>query len=201
MFLKYLIPIFVLIFISVSCARLQENRLSTSSDLYWGNLAQDVNDNADSFFEVLKNKYPHLYQQIMSDSKDPKLTSFWGESYNFDSGARKKIIADQLLSTLHGQFNLHNDNMIVHAGITHTYGYLLSLVQTPYGFKRKRWIEPTLNYAFSLSANSLSPYTSEGGLLSNITYFAGMIAFKDKALKRDLKKINKRFKRSIKFQL
>ena len=89
--------------------------------------------------------------------------------------------------------------MIVHAGVTHTYGYLFSVLETPYGFKRKRWIEPTLNYAFSFNGNSLSPSTLEGGLLSNITYFTGRLAFKKEKEKNELKKIKNVSKEGLNF--
>ncbi|MDO9181974.1 MAG: hypothetical protein Q7U04_06180, partial [Bacteriovorax sp.] len=100
---------------------------------------------------------------------------------------------DQLISDLQELFGIKNDNMVVHAGITHTYGYLFSTLETPYGFKRKRWVEPSVNYAFSLNGNSLSPETIQGGMLSNITFFAGSIAFKnasDKSALKNLKNVS-----------
>ncbi len=72
----------------------------------------------------------------------------------------------------------------------HTYGYLFSTIDTPYGYKRKRWIADTLNYGFGLSGNSLSPDTIDGGLLSNVTYFAGMIALNDKTQLNLLKNVS-----------
>lgn len=150
-----------------------------------------------SILDVLKQEHPHLYAQIDSDSKDPDLLNFWGKSTNFDSGAKKQILSDAIITDLQKKFNIVNDNKIVHAGITHTYGYLFSVLDTPYGFKRKRWIEPTLNYGFALSGNGLSPETLRGTLLSNVTYFAGKIAFKqesDKAALEHLKNVSDELK-------
>lgn len=178
----------VLLFSFISCARFKE-KTPSANDLYWSHLSLDLLGEKVPVLENLALKSPHLYRQIINDSKDENLVGFWGQSYNFDSEAKKKIIEDVILSKLHEQFKLHYTDVIVHAGVTHTYGYLFSLVQTPYGFKRKRWIEPTLNYAFSLKGNSLSPETTEGGLLSNITYFMGMIAFKNQSEKDKLNKL------------
>lgn len=132
-----------------------------------------------SIMRILEENNPALYNQILKDSKDPYVTMFWGQSLNFDSGAKKKIVDDKIISDLQALFNIQNDNKIVHAGIMHTYGYLFSTINTPYGYKRKRWIAPTLNSAFGLEGNSFSPETIDGGLLSNVTYFSGMLAFKN----------------------
>jgi hypothetical protein len=148
--------------------------------LYFSDLVFKSIEKNESILKILENKNPHLLSQIQNDSRDSLLLNFWGESLNFDSGAQKKIINDQIISDLQAQFGIKNDNRVVHAGITHTYGYLFSVLETPYGFKRKRWIDSSLNYAFSLVGKSLSPETKEGGLLSNITFFVGKLAFKNK---------------------
>jgi hypothetical protein len=108
---------------------------------------------------------------------------------NFDSGAKKKIIEDKVLVELQDYFKLKSDNHIVHAGITHSYGYLFSNLDTPYGYKRKRWIDPEVNRAFGLAGMSLSPESKEGTLLSNITFFAGKIAFQNEESQSNLNKL------------
>jgi len=168
----------------VSCSGIEKND-AENTDAYWARLVKKTEKKM-SILDVLKQENPHLYQQIDSDSKDPNLVHFWGKSYNFDSGAKKQIISDAIIADLQKKFKVENDNRIVHAGITHTYGYLFSVLDTPYGYKRKRWIEPTLNYGFALSANSLAPDTLRGALLSNVTYFAGKIAFKQESDKEAL---------------
>ncbi len=174
-------------FLLTSCSALTPH--FEKSDLYWSQLVTLSVEKKESILSILKDKNSHLYKQIQNDARDMSLTSFWGKSLNFDSGAKNKIIADQILSDLQAVFSIHNDNYIVHAGITHTYGYLFSVLETPYGYKRKRWIDSSLNYAFSLSEQSLSPETKNGGLLSNITYFSGMIAFKEQEQKNRLKNL------------
>jgi hypothetical protein len=169
---KYTLTLLLVLFLA-SCSTTKPKYAETN-DLYWSEM---VNDS-------LATK---LYLQIEKDSKDSHLLGFWGKSLNFDSGAKKQIVADSIIRDLHHKFKTDTDNKIVHAGITHTYGYLFSVLNTPYGYKRRRWVDPTLNYAFALSGNSLSPETMEGGLLSNVTYFAGTIAFKEEGAREALK--------------
>ena len=164
----------LILFFIYSCA----HQFTVTEDQYWEKIAKKSLNNQTSILEILKTERPKLFTQIMNDSKDLELVSLWGQSLNFDSGAHEKILDNNLIRDLQAQFNIHNDNHVVHAGVTHTYGYLFSILKTPYGFKRKRWIDPTLNYAFDLKDQSLSPETKDGGMLSNITYFTGKIAFK-----------------------
>ncbi len=151
-----------------------------TQDQFWNELTLEALEKKSSFFDVLEENHPALYNQIVADTKDPYLPMFWGQSYNFDSNAKKVIVDHKIMKELQAHFNIKNDNNIVHAGIIHTYGYLFSTIETPYGYKRERWISPTLNYGFGLKSNSLSPEAIDGGMLSNATYFCGSIVFKDK---------------------
>ena len=184
---KYTLTISLALFLA-ACSTTKP-KYSESSDLYWSEMVDTSLSTKTSLMSVLKKENTHLYQQIIKDSEDTNLLGFWGKSLNFDSGAKKQIIVDSIISELHHQFKTETDNKIVHAGITHTYGYLFSVLNTPYGYKRRRWVDPTLNYAFALSGNSLSPETMEGGLLSNVTYFAGMLSFKEEATRDALKNL------------
>ena len=182
--MKTKILCFVTLFFTLSCAQQKTRDISAVhtplEDEYWNDMAFDSVQSRKPILRIIEENNPALYNQILTDSKDPYLTMFWGRSLNFDSGARKKIVDDKIIQDLQAVFNIKNDNKIVHAGIMHTYGYLFSTIITPYGHKRKRWISPSLNSAFSMSENSFSPETIDGGLLSNITYFSGMLAFKNK---------------------
>lgn len=173
----------VSILFTLSCAHKVTRNISAHiplEDAYWNDMALESTETNVSIMRTLEDNNPALYNQILKDSKDPYLTMFWGQSLNFDSGAKKQIVDEKIIGDLQALFNIKNDNKIVHAGVMHTYGYLFSTINTPYGYKRKRWIDPTLNAAFDLSGNSFSPETIDGGLLSNVTYFSGMLAFKNK---------------------
>lgn len=185
----FLLLTVLVIFILISCSLFQTKQFSLKDDQYWAQLVKESTDTKKSILDVVKKRNQSLYAQMINDSKDPQLLSFWGQSQNIDSGAKKQIIQDEISADLHDLFGLKTDNLIVHAGIAHTYGYLFSMLDTPYGYKRKRWILPTLNHAFSLKENGLSPETSEGGLLSNVTYFIGALAFKNDSDRLTLKSL------------
>ena len=121
---------------------------------------------------------PDLVAQIGRDATRMGPLSFWGRSINFDELANQTIVDSaiiQLLSQISGK---KLSRKWPHAGLQHTYGYLLSLIQTPYGMKRDRWIDTSLETAFGLNHSVLSPVPNEGTLLSNATWLAGQIAFR-----------------------
>ncbi|MBC7712545.1 MAG: hypothetical protein H7177_04375 [Rhizobacter sp.] len=181
--MKKSILLIAVLLITFSCATKKtrnKNPHAPAQDQYWNDLTDESRDAKARIIDVVEENNPALFNEILLDSKDPVLTMFWGKSTNFDSGAKKEIVDQQIIKELQALFNIKNDNKIVHAGIMHTYGYLFSTIDTPYGYKRKRWIAPTLNKGFGLAGNSLSPDTIEGGLLSNVTYFTGTIVLKDK---------------------
>ena len=179
--------LFLLLLLCSSCAHVPV--VDRTQNIYWYNMVNEMQSNHLSLAKMLEQSDPSLLAQIKNDANDPVLLSLWGQSLNFDSGAKKKIIEDNILSELQNFFNLKSDNYVVHAGITHTYGYLFSNLDTPYGYKRKRWIDPEVNRAFNFFELSLSPETKEGTLLSNLTYFAGKIAFQSDSSKSALERI------------
>ena len=82
------------------------------------------------------------------------------------------------------------DGPIVHAGLQHTYGYLLSTIVTPFGYKRDRWLSPWLEQGFGLPPDVLGPNPSRGTLLANATLLAGSAAFRgDATAARRLRRI------------
>jgi hypothetical protein len=175
--------LFTVLVLTLACSHQKQRKKITSvpaQDQYWNSMAEDSLENGSSIITVLDENYPQLSAQIKKEATDPYLPMYWGESLNFDSNAKKQIVDERIISDLQDLFNIKNDNKIVHAGVMHVYGYLFSTIDTPYGYKRKRWIAPTLNRGFDLKSKALSPDTTEGGLFSNVTYFAGMLAFKNK---------------------
>jgi hypothetical protein len=74
----------------------------------------------------------------------------------------------------------------VHAGLMHTYGYLLSNLETPFGFKRERYTSGSIATGLALEPRDLlSPWPSEGTLLSNLSAIAGDIAASRSDFARD----------------
>lgn len=146
-----------------------------NSSTWWNQLSLRVQET--SIEETLKNNYPPLWNQISLDKKDPYVFLFWGNSKTSENN---KLIINEAIRT--DLFSLFQQNYIEeygNAGLIHTYGYLFSTIETPYGFKRERWLMKELNQLLKLEHNQLSLTTDRGTLLANITYFAGKIAFEE----------------------
>ena len=60
----------------------------------------------------------------------------------------------------------------------HTYGYLFSLIETPYGPERRRWLSQEWEQGFRLAPSLLGPLPNDGTLLANLTWFLGQIVFR-----------------------
>lgn len=137
--IKILVCILTLI-ITSSCAHKKARNITAhrpTEDQYWNEMALESTESHTSILNMIEENNPALYNQILKDAKDPYVAMFWGKSLNFDSGAKKKIVDDKIIEDLQRLFSIQNDNRIVHAGIMHTYGYLFSTINTPYGYKRK----------------------------------------------------------------
>jgi hypothetical protein len=130
---------------------------------------------------------PELFSRILEDATRPAWKSLWGQSFNYDELAKAMIVEPHFLDLLFASLQIPpKQDRIVHAGAEHTYGYLFSLLQTPYGYKRARWVQSDIELGFGLPHGSLSPLPSRGTLLSNLTYFAGRVALHgDSKIARD----------------
>lgn len=159
------------------------------SDEYFSNVVSLFKKSGHGdFVHFLGTELPVIHSQILLDSNDSFLTKLWGRSHNFDSGAKEIILDYSLIENIQSKFGIKNDNKIVHAGIMHTYGYLFSTLNTPYGFKRKRYLNGTLDNAFGLE-NILNPAPKSGTLFSNLSYFCGKIAFSNAEFVMSLDKL------------
>lgn len=123
---------------------------------------------------------PEIHRQLLLDSLQTGLKSLWGKSINFDENAKGIIVypatMDSILSIAKAP---KRKDRIVHAGLEHTYGYLLSNLNTPYGFKRARWVRPDIESGLGLQSGTIVPDPKEGTLFSNLTYLIGQIALAD----------------------
>jgi hypothetical protein len=138
---------------------------------------------------ILRTKTPGTFwERLDQESKKTTLTKLWGKSINFDENAKAEIVPPAVLDFLFQKYSvIKRDDRIVHAGVEHVYGYLFSNLSTPFGFKRARWVQPDIEKGFGLSTGILNPLTTEGSLLTNVTYFFGKIAFNnDPALQKTL---------------
>lgn len=135
---------------------------------------------------ALKRSAPHVYRQITRDSRHPALLAAWGKSRNVDDNVGATIVPPAIVEAIGSTAGVPMRGVNVHAGLLHTYGYLFSSLQTPYGLKRDRWLSKTLEQGFGLDTQLLSDHPGAGTLLANATWFFGHIAFRDRpaALRR-----------------
>jgi len=131
----------------------------------------------DGLRRKLEALFPVIAGALERDSRDPKLLAQWGRSLNFDEGVKATIVEPAILDlVLKLGGGPKRDGRIVHAGLEHTYGYLLNNLETSFGYKRERWTKGEIERGLRLAEGSLGPTPSEGTLLSNLTELLSEIA-------------------------
>ncbi len=120
---------------------------------------------------------PSIAEQIDRDRGSSGPMIFWGTSSNFDELAQAEIVDPAILEPLLRLAGQPEEPLSPHAGLQHTYGYLFSTIDTPFGKKRDRWTGTGLEQSLGLKPDTLSPQPSGGTLLSNATWVAGQVAF------------------------
>lgn len=158
-------------------------KAETSEDCPWASvsriLATDLRTSV-STEEMIASLLPQLDRQLKIDAQLDGYKNLWGQSLNYDEYAQSEIVEPKVLDAIFREAKApKRDDHVVHAGFEHTYGYLFSNLKTPFGYKRARWVRGELESGFGLPQATLGPNTKEGTLFSNLTYFAGKIAFRD----------------------
>ena len=134
-----------------------------------------------SVLACLKKHCPYVDRQLRRDAGHPGLLALWGRCVNFDENVRQTIVHPAILRTLGDRIGIPVRGRIVHAGLEHTYGYLFSLIETPYGFKRDRWVSTDLERGLGIDLSLLSEQPSHGTLLANLTWVLGQLAFRGRS--------------------
>jgi len=156
----------------------------TVLDCPWAGVARLLRQTASKDQKaIVTQQVPELADQIEKDLKNNAvIEKSWGHSLNFDENAQRAIIDEDIIVLLSQWLNIKDpDGDQVHAGVAHTYGYIFSLLHTPYGYKRARWIEGEIEKGLGLPEKIFHPKTKEGSFLSNVTYFAGRVGLRDSA--------------------
>ncbi|WP_144057903.1 hypothetical protein [Novipirellula maiorica] len=122
---------------------------------------------------------PRFYRHLRRVRDERSVLSRWGHSVNTDELASQDIVAPEILSLLGEITHVPMQPPGYHAGIQHTYGYLLSRIETPYGFKRDRWLRSTIENGFGLPKQSLQALPRRGTLLGNLTVFLSLLSLRD----------------------
>jgi hypothetical protein len=133
-----------------------------------------------SVLPLLKKICPNVCRQIVRDGKTPGLLSLWGRCLNVDENVGQVIVHPAILEAIGALAGLPMRGRIVHAGLQHTYGYLFSLLETPYGSKRDRWVSTEPERGFGIDRSLLSDRPKDGTLLANSTWFLGRIVYRDR---------------------
>jgi hypothetical protein len=135
---------------------------------------------------VLRERCPHIRRQILRDGRHRGLLACWGRSVNVDENAGQLIVHPAILKGIGRLAGVPMAGRSVHAGLQHTYGYLFSLIVTPYGAKRDRWLATDWKRAFCIARSLLTDRPGQGTLLANATWFLGHIVHRDRpqALRR-----------------
>ncbi len=129
--------------------------------------------------DAFRAQAPFLSEQIEEDA-DSSLLDYWGLSLNFDENVRATIVDPKILTAIGSLCKRQiRFGRAYHAGLMHTYGYLLSTLETPYGLKRDRWMKATIENGFKLPRHTLGAEPNAGTLLQNLTYFLGRLVFRD----------------------
>lgn len=156
------------------------------ADRIWFDIAEKMASagSSEEMSAILNQNLPDFASQLEKDSENRALLDLWGMSRNIDESHLSDgihTVPVNVLEYFNSIFNVNFDETYTfgHAGLTHTYGYLMSNLQTPFGFKRARYVAGELEAGFGLPETTFSGLPTKGTLLSNLSMFAGRIAFRD----------------------
>jgi hypothetical protein len=155
----------------------------TAEDCPWAGLARELDAVADAgapLGDALDRLTPGIAEQVRADRGRTSIRDLWGESINYDEGARGLIVRPEVVDALLALADLPaRRDRVVHAGVEHTYGYLFSNLVTPFGYKRARWVRDDVERGLGLPRGSLGPIPEAGTLLGNATQLFGRVALAD----------------------
>lgn len=158
----------------------------TAEDCPWASIAREFsqsNKSSDDLEAILRKWSPNFYESLLRDAKNLPAKDLWGLSSNFDENTHAETVDRTLLSHVLTWMEAPPlsgpDSRITHAGIEHTYGYMMSNLLTSRGYKRLRWVRGYLESGFGLPQGVLGPLPHEGTMLTNVTYFLGKLALID----------------------
>jgi hypothetical protein len=102
-----------------------------------------------------------ILNQIDKDADEGRFGA-WGLSTVLDSSTGgQPVIPRNQFDALHFAASLTAEWPVGNAGLLHVYGYLLSTVETPHGYKRDRWVGGTLAEALGRPADFFLPQRAD----------------------------------------
>lgn len=152
----------------------------TNDDCPWAALTREATTQQMPLSTILKDT---LWPMIQQDSQKEILKEAWGTSINFDEMEKQLIISPRIVKELNDVFKVaplwDDQKKLMHAGLQHTYGYMLSNLKTSFGYKRARWVRNELESGFHLPEGFLGPNPKEGTLFTNVSYFLTHLSYRD----------------------
>jgi hypothetical protein len=166
----------------------------SAQDCPWAAIARDLQITAQQVPApglgvgfVLDREAPEVAASLAEDAHYPEWLALWGNVINFDENAKDTVVDPAIIDLMNQRAGVAPrfaaetqpgvSRIVTHAGVQHVYSYLFSTLVTPYGYKRARWVDGSVNRGFGFGAPLLSPSSVNGKLFTNVTYLAGMIAF------------------------
>jgi len=155
--------------------------MGSAAEFNWTRLTEELERYAprsENIQNVLFERAPEFANRVLGDERAPSLFHLWGESLNFDSGAKEQITDPAILEAVASLMRApYPRGPVMHAGVMHTYGYMLSNLVTPYGGKRDRWVSGVIEAGFGIAPGLLGPVPPEGSQFGNVTAFATRLAY------------------------
>lgn len=142
----------------------------TDAELHRAAIALASVDGPDEVARIIARRIPWLARQIGAVSHCRAVLDFWGSSSPVDDNAQESILGPAVLRYLAAETGARLGARAAHAGVLHTYGYLVSAIETPYGRKRDRWVTPRIENGLRIGPGLVRARPTTGSLLFNLTY-------------------------------
>lgn len=134
--------------------------------------------------DIFCKNFKRICDQLKEEREGYGPYLFWGLSENQDPSRPDRPITEP--AVLAELFRLASVSPMdpafhtVHSGMLQSYGTLFSTTLRPEGYARDRWLDHAFEAGLGLAESEyFNPQPEGGTFLSNLTYFAGRIAFRD----------------------
>lgn len=118
----------------------------------------------------MESSLRHTLAAHIRQDRERGLFAAWGRSSVIDEHVGGPVLPGPTVRALHRLAGMDAGSASEgNAGLLHSYGYLLSTVQTSFGLKRARWLDGALAAALGVETAHFLPGGGTGTLLSRVT--------------------------------
>ena len=143
-------------------------------------LAARLRDRRAEMDDVLRSQ-PALADWIRLDLSSPDVLDRWGTSSVLEDG--EGLVPEPVVAYFAEHLHGSPEPNTCHAGLIHTYGYILSPVATQFGRKRHRWTSQEVAHTLDLPGSW--PLDRPEGILSALTDLLETVAPLDRSPRRE----------------